>query len=55
MNDIRSIFKEKNNINSPTQAELIGVLNGVPFIIGCRYLTEVQNYTVEDVYICQDN
>ena len=47
--------KQKINTSSSTHAELVGVSDALPKMLWCRYFMEAQDYSVEDVYVYQDN
>ena len=47
--------KQKINIASSTEAELVGVADALPKILLTRYFMENQGYLVEDVFVYQDN
>ena len=47
--------KQKINMPSSTHAELVAVSDALPKMLWCRYFMEAQNYTMEDVYVYQDN
>lgn len=47
--------KQKLNTTSSTEAELVGVLTGMPKMVWTRYFIEAQGYIVDDVYVYQDN
>ena len=47
--------KQKINTPSSTHAELVAASDAMPKMLWCRYFMEAQDYTVEDVYVYQDN
>ena len=48
-------INQKLNTTSSTEAELVGVSDGMPKITWTRYFMEAQFYNVEDVYVYEDN
>jgi hypothetical protein len=47
--------KQKLNTKSSTEAELVGVDDGMPQILWTRYFVEAQGYEVRQSTIYQDN
>lgn len=48
-------INQKLNTTSSTEAELVGVSDGMPKITCTRYFMAAQGYNVDDVYVYQDN
>ena len=46
---------QKINTQSTTHSEIVAVSDVLPKMLWFRYFMEVHNYTVEDVYMYQDN
>eukprot|EP00956_Cyclotella_meneghiniana_P009212 scaffold12647_cov40-Cyclotella_meneghiniana.AAC.1 len=47
--------KQKLNVRSSCQGELVGVDDAMPYILWARYFIEAQGYTVEQNIVFQDN
>jgi hypothetical protein len=47
--------KQKLNVKSSTEAELVGVSGVMPQVLWARYFVQVQGYTVSDSLVYQDN
>ena len=47
--------KQKNNTKSSTEAELVGVNDGLPQVAWTRYFLEAQGYKIHDSVVKQDN
>ena len=47
--------KQKLNVRSSTEGELVGIDDALPFILWARYFIEAQGYTVEQNILYQDN
>jgi hypothetical protein len=47
--------KQKLNVRSSCEGELVGLDDALPFILWARYFIEAQGYTVEQNIIYQDN
>jgi hypothetical protein len=47
--------KHKTNVQSSTEAELVGIDDVLPSVLWARYFIECQGYTVEENVIYQDN
>ena len=47
--------KQKINTGSTTHSEIVAVDDAMPKILWSRYFIEAQGYTVDDVYVYQDN
>ncbi len=47
--------KQKLNVRSSAEGELVGIDDALPWILWCRYFIESQGYTVEQNILYQDN
>ena len=47
--------KQKLNVRSSTEGELVGIDDALPYILWARYFIEAQGYTVEQNILYQDN
>ena len=47
--------KQKLNTKRSTEAELVGIDDGIPIIVWIRYLLEAQGFIVNDNIVYQDN
>ena len=47
--------KQKLNVRSSTEGELVGIDDALPFILWARYFIEAQGYTVKQNILYQDN
>jgi hypothetical protein len=47
--------KQKLNVRSSSEGELVGIDDALPHILWCRYFIESQGYTVEQNILFQDN
>eukprot|EP00804_Cyclotella_cryptica_P015947 CCRYP_019194-RD/>CCRYP_019194-RD protein AED:0.15 eAED:0.15 QI:0/-1/0/1/-1/1/1/0/395 len=47
--------KQKLNVRSSSEGELVGIDDALPWILWCRYFIEAQGYTVEQNILYQDN
>jgi hypothetical protein len=47
--------KQKLNVRSSCEGELVGVDNAMAWILWCKYFIEAQGYTVEQNILYQDN
>eukprot|EP00970_Alexandrium_tamarense_P015266 scaffold4923_cov115-Alexandrium_tamarense.AAC.1 len=47
--------KQKLNVRSSTEVELVGIDDSMPWILWARYFIEAQGYTVEQNILLQDN
>jgi hypothetical protein len=47
--------KQKLNVRSSCEGELVGIDDALPFILWLRYFIEAQGYTVEENILYQDN
>ena len=48
-------WKQKLNVRSSTEGELVGLDDALPIILWCKYFIEAQGYTVEHNIVHQDN
>ena len=47
--------KQKLNLRSSSEEELVGIDDGLPWILWCRCLIELQGYTIDQNILYQDN
>ena len=52
---ISSSRKQKLNVRSSAEGELVGIDDALPCILWCRYFIEAQGYTIEQNILYQDN
>lgn len=48
-------WKQKINVRSSTEGELVGIDDALPLILWCLYFMEAQGYTIEHNIVNQDN